>query len=143
MLVAFFGPRGSPEMMSEILREGLRRLQASHNQENSQSKIRGTVEGWGNVESYELDGDQLSLNFLEYKTGAKFILREAQSHTDGDLYFGGVLDQVNNQEEKLNKLNIHHFVLSDLILWTDTRLQKTNSAVLLLTPELVQGAEDQ
>ena len=105
-------------MMSEVLREGVRRLRASDNQEDSSLKIKVTIE----VESYEIAAKHLyglaqehldsstELSFLEQQTGAKFILGEVLTtrQADDNLCFGTVLKRVNNQQKKLTTFNVHH-----------------------------------
>ena len=129
MLAAFFGPRGSPEMMSEVLRESVRRIQVSDDQ-NFSVKIKVAIGGWGNLETYEIAGKHLvlprimsggqGLPLFELETRAQFTLTEAQigkldlhSHT----VIPSIIDRVNRQQEKLTKLNVMRFSREDLRPW--------------------------
>ena len=144
MLAAFFGPRGSPEMMSEVLREAVRRQVASDNQEDSSFKIKVTIKGWGKGESYEISENHLSeldpeLHLLEdEQNGTKLILKEVLTtkHADGDLSFGRVLQRVNIQQKKLTKFNVHHYNLKLKFKLSKLPFHETSSGMLLFLLKL-------
>ena len=99
----------------------MRRIQASDDQ-NSSVKIKVTIGGWGNLETYEIAGKHLvlpriifgrqGLPLLEIETRAKFTLTEVQTvklYLTSDFVIQSVIDRVNRQQEKLTKLNVMRF----------------------------------
>ena len=72
--MGLFGISGSPEMMSEVVKEAARRFPVSEN-----VKLTIAIQSWGNPETFEVDGNFLKeLTRVAEAVEAKFAITEVQ-----------------------------------------------------------------
>ena len=113
MLVGFFGPRSSPEMMTAVFKETMkaRKIQYPYEQK-APVKLKVVIEGgWGSPEAFEMDAQHLDVADIVWpplsSAGTKFIVNEVHMPTHSGWNSQPVVDRVNHQQKKLTKLTVH------------------------------------
>ena len=114
--LGLFGISGSPEMMSEVVKEAARRFPLVQN-----VKLTITIQSWGNPDTVEVDGENLEdLTKVSQAVGAKFTITEVQdleTHITGGLLshqstFRLIAAHLAQQKERLSKLELTKVNLS-------------------------------
>ena len=118
MLVGFFGPKSSPEMMTAVFKEAMKARKIQYpNEREVPVKLEVAIEGgWGSPEAFEMVQHLYVADIVWpplSSAGTKFIVNEVHTLTQTlnpyqtDWDFQLVVARVNHQQKKLTKLTVH------------------------------------
>ena len=97
--LAIFGIKGSPEMMSEVLKAAGSRMQFPF---NADVRVKVAIQGWGAPVTMDVAGENLEeLTGVAQTVGAKFIMEEVEGFWPIDRILQKIISHVEDQKVML------------------------------------------